>query len=128
MQEVIDGEASLNRSYNYNERTGQSSIVVGKDVRCGLMNVDIGGGSVFEINLVKDVEIPVKAIYRAVPDCELGSCGFMSTYGMNDEPYEEALKEIRVAPQQELVAHLLAEAELRVHEPKAHSDNELELE
>ena len=109
LQEVIEGEAFLNHSYNYNARTGQSFIVVGKDVCCGLMNADIGGGSVFEINLVKDVEIPVKAIYRAVPDCELGSYGFMSVYGMNDEPYEEALKEIReVVP--EKVEDLIAAA------------------
>lgn len=113
LQEVIEGEASLNRSYDYNERTGKSSIVVGKDVRCGLINQDIGGGSVFGIALVEDVEIPVKAIYRAVPDCELGSCGFMSIYGMNDEPYEEVLKEIReVMP--ERVEDLIADAAKRV--------------
>lgn len=109
LQEVIEGEASLNRSYDYNERTGRSSIVVGKDVRCGLMNADIGGGSVFEINLVKDAEIPIKAIYRAVPDCELGSYGFMSIYGMNDEPYEKELKAINeVEP--EKVEDLIADA------------------
>lgn len=95
--EVIDGEMSLNSSYSYGDRTGRSSFVLGKDVRCGLLDITNGGGSYqFDIALYKDVEIPTKAIYRVVPDEELGSYGFMSTYGMNDEPYEEALKEIRV--------------------------------
>lgn len=106
--EAITGEASQNDFLDYSQRTGDSFIIIGRDVTCGLMNVDIGGGGLFDISLVKDVEIPVKAIYRAVPDAALGSYGYMPTYGTDDVSYAEALKEIHVAP--EKVESLIAAA------------------
>lgn len=110
VQEVMDGEAALNDSYEYGERTGKSVIVLGKDVRCGLFDTVNGGGSVFEIGLLKDVEIPVRAIGEFGLDAARGEWAFMSIYGTNDELFEESLKEIKVAPQMERVEDVISVA------------------
>ncbi len=94
LQDVIIGESEINNSYYYEERKGLSSIVLDKDVCCGLMDDCSGKGSVFEIKLIKDVEIPIKALYKAVPDRENGNYGFMEIYGANDESFSESLKAI----------------------------------
>lgn len=110
LQEVVQAEEGMNHSYYYENRTGKSSVVLDKSVRCGLMDDCSGGGSVFEIKLLKDVEIPVKALYRAVPDRANGNYGFQEIYGENDEEFAEALKEIR-AVEPEMVEDLIAAAE-----------------
>ncbi len=113
LTEVINGEHELNNSYYYEERTGSSSIVIGKDVRCGLMDDCSGGGSVFELKLLKDVEVPVKALYRAVPDRGNGNYGFMEIYGADEEFFRPSLNEIREV-RQPLVQELIAGANDRL--------------
>ena len=41
-----------------------------------------GGGSVFEIQLEKDVRLPIKFIRSALPDGEDGNYSVESVYGM----------------------------------------------
>ena len=94
LEDVIIGESDLNNSYYYENREGLSSITLDKNVVCGLMDDCSGKGSVFEINLIKDVEIPIKALYKAVPDRGNGNYGFMEIYGANDECFKESLKGI----------------------------------
>ena len=113
LTEIVHGEREANRSYYYEDRTGLSSIVIGKDVRCGLMDDCSGGGSVFEIGLLKDVEIPVKALYRAVPDRCNGNYGFMEIYGADEEFFKPALKEIHEV-RQPLVQELISDASDRM--------------
>ena len=56
-------------------------VVIGKDTMTGLYDPWNGGGSVFEIQLEKDVRLPVKYIRSALPD---GGDGWSigSVYGM----------------------------------------------
>lgn len=117
LKNVIYGEKELNNSYYYEERKGQASITIDKGVCCGLMDECSGKGSVFEIKLIKDVEIPVKALYRAVPDKCNGNYGFMEIYGANDELFSESLKEIHEA-RPLMVEELIADATEKVGDIK----------
>lgn len=110
LQEVISNEKEVNNSYYYEDRQGLSSITLDKGVPCGLMDDCSGGGSVFEIKLLKDVEILVKALYKAVPDRENGNYGFMEIYGADEASFEPALKEIKEVPLQK-VNDLISKAE-----------------
>ncbi len=127
LTEVVNTEREANHSYYYEERTGTASVVFDKDVRCGLMDDCSGGGSVFEISLFKDVEIPVKALYRAVPDRGNGNYGFMEIYGADEEFFKPALKEIRET--NPALDSVIRHAEGLVQEPaeKDRLDAELEM-
>lgn len=129
LKNVIYGEKELNNSYYYEERKGQASITIDKGVCCGLMDECSGKGSVFEIKLIKDVEIPVKALYRAVPDKCNGNYGFMEIYGANDEFFTESLKEIHeVRPP--MVDKVIANATRMSEElvPSTDTKNDVEFE
>ncbi len=113
LQEVINSEKEVNNSYDYDKRSGKSSFVLDKGVRCGLMDAWQGKGSVFEIELLKDVEIPVKALEWVRPDRANGEYGFMEIYGANDEYFTSSLKEIHEVPLTK-VNDLIADAASRV--------------
>lgn len=102
LKEVINAEKELNDSYYYEERKGTSSIVIDKDVECGLMDSWNGKGSIFEIKLFKDIEIPVKALYDVVPDRHNGCYGFMAIYGHDESIFKEAVKKINDSREQGL--------------------------
>ncbi len=58
-------------------------IVLSKDTMCGLFDPWQGGGSVLEIELEKDVKLPIKYIFSAMPDG--GNCygyGVGNVYGL----------------------------------------------
>ena len=61
-----------------------------------------GKGSLFEIKLCKDVELPVKAIFRLELDSRNGGYGFMEIYGHDESIYKEAVKKITDARDQGL--------------------------
>lgn len=109
LKEVVLGEKELNNSYYYEERKGMSSITLDKGACCGLMDDCSGKGSVFEIKLLKDVEIPVKALYRAVPDKGNGNYGFMEIYGADDGCFKESLKGVHEV-KSPLVNELISDA------------------
>lgn len=80
--------------YNLEERKDCGSIIIDKTVECALYDYDAGGGGCWGIELEKDVELPVKFIYMAIPDgvlpYSMGSC-----YGVASECWKKALKEIK---------------------------------
>ena len=53
-----------------------------------------GKGSIFEIKLFKDVEVPVKALYNVVLDTKNGGYGFMEIYGHDESIFKSAVKKI----------------------------------
>lgn len=65
LREMIDEEKPLNDSYYYEDRKGTKTITIKKNAMCGLYDVWGGGGSVLEVKLEKDVELPIKAIWDA---------------------------------------------------------------
>ena len=92
LRDMMDSEKELNKSYIYSERTGTKNFTISKDVNCGLYDVWNGGGSVLEIELEKDVTIPIKAVWDAWIDCR--SCrangrgyDLYDVYGLTSSAY-----------------------------------------
>lgn len=91
--EIIGEEEICNSSYYADERTGKSSVTLDKDVRCGLFDEWNGAGSVLEVEPHKDVEIPIKYIYKFTPDNAL-NYGVMRVYGADMSFYSDSLKSV----------------------------------
>lgn len=70
-------------------------VTLGKDTMCGLFDPWAGGGSVLEVQLEKDVEIPVKYIWSALPDgCGHGRYSVGDVYGMCGSAWQDTLVSI----------------------------------
>lgn len=93
--EAIKAEEKLNESYDANKRKGTGYIVIDKNTECGLFCPWQGGGSVLEIELDKDVKLPIKYIFSAMPD---GSKQFGydvgDAYGLLESAWHGEVKEI----------------------------------
>jgi hypothetical protein len=76
----IKEEEPLNKSYNPKERKGKDCITISKDTTCGLYDPWSGAGSVLEIELEKDVVLPLKYIDSALPDGCRGSYSINEVY------------------------------------------------
>lgn len=96
LNDIIQTEEPQNNSYYPEKRTGKSSIILDRDTCCGLYDFDEGAGGLLEIQLYKDVELPVKYIYSAQVDSTLGASA-RSIWG--EVEYTETLKETREVPQ-----------------------------
>ena len=70
-------------------------VVLGKDVDVGLYDPWGGCGSVLEIQLEKDIKIPIRYIWTALPDGAQG-CSIKDVYGTNESLWREAIKEFKV--------------------------------
>lgn len=83
------------RMYDATKYGGCGHIILDKSVMCGLFDPWQGGGSVLEIELEKDVKIPVKYIRSCLPD---GGDGYSieNVYGMCGSAWRDVLKEIHV--------------------------------
>lgn len=46
----------------------ESMVIISKDTTCGLMDPWDGGGGTLELELDRDVELPISVIYSALPD------------------------------------------------------------
>ena len=96
----------LNRCIKLQDRNGHfydatknpycGYIVLGKETMTGLFDPWAGGGSVLEIELEKDVRIPIRFIRSAMPDgCDdCGRYGVGDVYGMCGSAWESSVKEI----------------------------------
>lgn len=93
----------LNRCIKLQDRNGHfydatknpycGYIVLDKKTMCGLYDPWNGGGSVLEIELEKDVRIPIRFIRSALPDgCDGRSVG--NVYGMCGSAWADTLKKI----------------------------------
>ncbi len=102
LKEVINSEKGINDFYDYEQRKGTASVTLDKNVECGLMDSWNGKGSLFEIKLIKDVEVPIKALYDVVPDDKNGGYGFMEIYGSDSSMFKTSLKKISASKEQEL--------------------------
>ena len=98
---------ALNRCIKLQDRNGHhydatknpycGYITLDKDTMCGLFDPWNGGGSVLEIQLERDVKIPIRYIWSALPDgCGHGRYGVDSVYGMCSSAWKDSLKEIRI--------------------------------
>lgn len=73
-------------------------IVLGKETMCGLYDPWAGGGSVLEVELERDVRIPIKYIRCALPDGGLWGNEYSigSVYGLCGSAWRNTLKEISI--------------------------------
>ncbi len=97
----------LNRCIRLQDRNGHfydatknpycGYVVLGKETMTGLFDPWAGGGSVLEIQLEKDVRIPIKYIWSALPDgCGHGHYGVGEVYGLCGSAWGDTL--VKVAP------------------------------
>ena len=77
-----------------NERS-KSYIVLGKETMCGLYNGWDGAGSILEIELDKDVKLPIKYCVFCVDGCKMHGYDVGEVYGMSSSAWKETLKEIK---------------------------------
>ena len=91
-------ERKIRRRHMTKNRSDCGYVVLGKETMTGLFNPWSGAGSVLEVELEKDVRLPVKFIYSALPDgagyWEYGSVG--KVYGMCGTAWRDSLKEINI--------------------------------
>ena len=71
------------------------TIRIGKNTMTGLYDPWGGGGSVFEIELEKDVEIPLRIVRSAMPDGCDGSCSIAEVCGMCSSAWRDTLIAIK---------------------------------
>ncbi len=92
--EIIDKEG-----YHYEPQLSETrgTVVISKDTMCGLFDPWFGGGSVLEIELDKDVELPIKFLWKAEVEKRGSSIGYNidEVYGLVDSAWDGKVKEIR---------------------------------
>ncbi len=73
-----------------------STLLISKDTMCGLYDPWEGGGSLFEIELKKDLYIPLKFIWAAKPDGCVGRYSISNCYGMCGSAWKDTLLKLNV--------------------------------
>jgi len=77
------------------KRPDCGSLTIGKNATLGLFDPWNGGGSTFEIELEKDLELPIKYVHSAMPDVkQRGEYSIQEVYGMCGSAWGEDLKSI----------------------------------
>lgn len=95
LHEAIKAEEHLNKAYDTRENRGTGHIVISKNAMCGLFSPWNGGGSVLEIELEKDVNLPIKYIFSAMPDgAKTYGYDVGDTYGLCGSAWRGEVKEI----------------------------------
>ena len=94
LREAMEAEKELNNSYIYEDRKGTGSITISKDTRCGLFNHWDGGGSDLDIELDKDVVLPIKCIWQAEIETGKSQYGYSvdSVYGLVGSAWDGEVK------------------------------------
>ena len=95
LREAMAAENKLNNSYYLEDRKGKGTITISKDTMCGLFDVWSGGGSQLEIELDKDVVLPIKCIWRAEIETGKSEYGYSvdSVYGLVGSAWDGTVKE-----------------------------------
>lgn len=97
LREAMAAEEKLNNDYDVSEREGTGYIVLGKQTECGLFDPWSGGGSCLEIELDKDVVLPLKCIFAAEIETGKSQYGYSvdCSYGLCDYCWKDTVKEIK---------------------------------
>ena len=97
---------TLNRCVRLQDRNGRNYdasknpycgyIVLDKSTMCGLFDPWSGGGSVLEVQLEKDVRLPIRYIWSALPDgYGHGRYDVGSVYGMHGSAWQDTLVKLQ---------------------------------
>ena len=105
LREAMESEKELNKSYILEDRKGKGTITISKDTTCGLFDVWSGGGSVLEIELDKDVVIPIKCIWKAEIETGKSEYGYSvdSVYGLVGSAWDGTVKETHYMKPEKIV-------------------------
>ena len=81
----------------YDPRLNESKayILLGKETMCGLYNPWNGGGSVMEVQLDKDVRLPVMFAEICVEGCKSRGYDVGEVYGLCKDCWKESVKKIQ---------------------------------
>lgn len=96
LAELVHYKESVAEPYDASKSPYCGYIVLDKKTPCGLYDSWNGGGSLFEIELDKDVRLPARFIFRALPD---GAHGYSieSCYGVCGKFWEGGgVKEVHI--------------------------------
>lgn len=93
LNQLIKLQDRNGRNYDARKNPYCGYIIIDKKAETGLYDPWAGGGSVFEIQLEKDVRLPIKYIRSALPD---GGDGYSidSVYGMCGSCWRNVIKKI----------------------------------
>ena len=105
LREAMESEKKLNDSYILEDRKGKGTITISKDTMCGLFDVWGGGGSVLEIELDKDVVLPIKCIWKAEIETGKSEYGYSvdSVYGLVGSAWDGTVKETHYMKPEKIV-------------------------
>ena len=93
--ELQEEEYDENARYDPREnKKSNSYMVLGKDTTCGLYDSWNGGGSVLEIELDKDVKLPIKYAEICVEGCRMRGYDVNEVYGLIDSCWKHSLKDV----------------------------------
>ena len=79
--------------YDAEKRPYCGYILIDKKVECGLYDLWGGGGSILELQLEKDVRLPIRFIRSATVDGGDG-CSIRNVYGTDSSIYRDVIKKI----------------------------------
>lgn len=103
LKKAIKSEEKLNKFYTPEPRKGVGYIILDKTVMCGLYDPWQGGGSVLEIELDKDVKLPIKYIFSVgVDGTKEYGYDIGDVYGLCSDAWEECLKEVHYMTEEEI--------------------------
>ena len=99
----LDSILDLNERLQLHEKMGHenrrvnddSVVIISKDTTCGLMDPWDGGGGTLDLELDKDVELPISAIYSALPDGGEGLSN-LNWYGISEASVYKPLKALDI--------------------------------
>lgn len=93
--ELQNNEYDEKAKYDPRLNKSKSYILLGKETECGLYNPWTGAGSVLEIELDKDVKLPVKYAEICVEGCKMRGYDVDEVYGLIDSCWKKSIKEIK---------------------------------
>lgn len=93
--EMQKAEYDEKAEYDPRKNKSESYIVLGKDTKCGLYDPYNGGGSLLEIELDKDVKLPLKYAVICPEKCKMNvRYDVDEVYGLVGSTWKDTLKEI----------------------------------
>ncbi len=95
LRQALELADALREVRNWN-LLSNSTLEISKETMCGLYDPWDGGGSLFEIELKKDLYIPLKFIWAAKPDGCVGRYSVTECYGMNSAAWRDTLLRMNI--------------------------------
>jgi hypothetical protein len=92
--EIQKAEYISEAKYDPRKNPSKSYLTLGKSTMCGLYNPWSGAGSVLEIELDKDVDIPIKFCEFCVDGCKMRGYDVNEVYGLTGNCWKETLKDV----------------------------------